>query len=107
VCCYLLASARRSSAIPDDSAVNDRFLGSNVEEQSVGPLIELERGRILQLRGRYGYPSKCRSARGHGCSRLIRKDEGQTGAGGRRADDAADGLAGVGSGAVTSMRWMP
>jgi hypothetical protein len=26
---------------------------------------------------------------------------------GRRADDAADGLAGVGSGAVTSIRWMP
>ena len=38
---------------------------------------------------------------------LIRKDERQAGAGGRRADDAADGLAGVGSGAVTSIRWMP
>jgi hypothetical protein len=38
---------------------------------------------------------------------LIRKDEGEAGAGGRRADDAADGLAGVGSGAVTSIRWMP
>jgi hypothetical protein len=40
---------------------------------------------------------------------LIRKDEGRRApaAGGRRPDDAADGLAGVGSGAVTSIRWMP
>lgn len=35
------------------------------------------------------------------------EDEGEAGAGGRRADGAADGLAGVGSGAVTSIRWMP
>ena len=42
-----------------------------------------------------------------GPAHAIRKDEGEAGAGGRRADGAADGLAGVGSGAVTSIRWMP
>jgi hypothetical protein len=99
-----LTQVQASQVARDDHALSGRYVAG----QRPGPW------RLLTVRNTIGLVL-LQDRAGVRCDRvlirawhtLIRKDEGEAGAGGRRPDGAADGLAGVGSGAVTSIRWMP